>query len=648
MDVFAEGQLIVDNLNLLTAEGGALDPARAVVVTYEFVAGDQQLNIILNGSTGGAPDINATISGFTLEAIDATTLDTSDLYQFYLSPGDTATLALQELTGSGDLNLELLDNLGATLAVSVASATNLDDVIADFTTASGGTFFAKVTGFGDYSLVVTRDADFDTENNNDPSTAQSLDATGVVLGHVSAIGQLLGADDGNTNLLLVDPNTGTSKIIASNVGGGRGFNDLALNPVTGVLYGSQSLNSWGLYTIDTASFAESYIGDLGGNVRAMAWSPDGTTLYGFRDSQFGSIDPGTAEFTVISDPSIGFVGGMAFQPGTGTLFVVTNNRGVLGLYTLDVTTGSASYIGYPGADYNSLEFLPDGTLLAGVGRFGATPGFLVKLDPTTATPTLIGQTVPYGANNLTALEVLPATDDYYSILVNAGDSLVIGTTTPADGAGEFVNTLDPQIELIDPNGLPVASDDDGAADGRNAQLSYAALESGIYLVRVSGAKQTQGEYVLTVTGFTGSPSPSAPLAASPVASLSAAAAAAIAPVPGDVNFDGVFDSADLVQVFQIGKYEDGIDNNSSYEEGDWNGDGDFDSKDLVEVFQSGLYEAQTTPRVGAASSARPALGVDAALATDANDEALRAGDLWQNSIADDLVQSLSGSDLRRI
>ncbi len=211
------------------------------------------------------------------------------------------------------------------------------------------------------------------------------------------------------------------------------------------------------------------------------------------------------------------------------------------------------------------------------------PGFLVELDPTTAAPTLIGQTVPYGYNNLTALESLPATDDYYSISVNAGDSLVITTSTPGDGAGEFVNTLDPAIELIDPNGDSVGSDDDGAADGRNAQLSYTALLSGTYLVRVSGAKQTQGEYVLTVSGFTGALSPSAPLAASPVASVSAAAAAAIAPVPGDVNFDGVFDSADLVQVFQIGKYEDGIDNNSSYDEGDWNGDGDFDSKDLVEV-----------------------------------------------------------------
>ena len=61
---------------------------------------------------------------------------------------------------------------------------------------------------------------------------------------------------------------------------------------------------------------------------------------------------------------------------------------------------------------------------------------------------------------------------------------------------------------------------------------------------------------------------------------------------GDVNDDGVFNSSDLVQVFQAGEYEDGILRNSTYEEGDWNGDGEFDSSDLVMAFQTGLYEVQ--------------------------------------------------------
>jgi hypothetical protein len=60
-------------------------------------------------------------------------------------------------------------------------------------------------------------------------------------------------------------------------------------------------------------------------------------------------------------------------------------------------------------------------------------------------------------------------------------------------------------------------------------------------------------------------------------------------LPGDSNLDGIFNSADLVLIFQAGKYEDGIDHNASFAEGDWNGDGDFDSRDLVHAFAFGLY-----------------------------------------------------------
>ncbi len=58
---------------------------------------------------------------------------------------------------------------------------------------------------------------------------------------------------------------------------------------------------------------------------------------------------------------------------------------------------------------------------------------------------------------------------------------------------------------------------------------------------------------------------------------------------GDSNMDGHFNSADIVTVFQAGKYNDGIDDNATWAEGDWNGDGDFDSSDLVFVFQHGEY-----------------------------------------------------------
>jgi hypothetical protein len=58
---------------------------------------------------------------------------------------------------------------------------------------------------------------------------------------------------------------------------------------------------------------------------------------------------------------------------------------------------------------------------------------------------------------------------------------------------------------------------------------------------------------------------------------------------GDANLDGLFNSADFVQTFQIGEYEDSIADNSTWREGDWNADGDASSSDLVVAFEDGGY-----------------------------------------------------------
>ena len=67
-------------------------------------------------------------------------------------------------------------------------------------------------------------------------------------------------------------------------------------------------------------------------------------------------------------------------------------------------------------------------------------------------------------------------------------------------------------------------------------------------------------------------------------------------IAGDSNGDGIFNSADLVLVLQIGEFEDGILGNSTFEEGDWDGDGDFTTHDFVFAFQQGSYVAEARPR----------------------------------------------------
>ena len=67
---------------------------------------------------------------------------------------------------------------------------------------------------------------------------------------------------------------------------------------------------------------------------------------------------------------------------------------------------------------------------------------------------------------------------------------------------------------------------------------------------------------------------------------------------GDANLDLVFDSADLVSVFQTGEYEDNVAGNSTWADGDWNGDGDFSTSDLVLAFQdAGFVRAARHHRV---------------------------------------------------
>jgi hypothetical protein len=68
------------------------------------------------------------------------------------------------------------------------------------------------------------------------------------------------------------------------------------------------------------------------------------------------------------------------------------------------------------------------------------------------------------------------------------------------------------------------------------------------------------------------------------------AIAAMPFAPGDANRDGAFNSHDLLQVWQIGEYEDDIADNSSWNEGDWNRDGEFTSADIVAALQFGAYE----------------------------------------------------------
>ena len=80
-----------------------------------------------------------------------------------------------------------------------------------------------------------------------------------------------------------------------------------------------------------------------------------------------------------------------------------------------------------------------------------------------------------------------------------------------------------------------------------------------------------------------------------IASSNVGGSAAMSLIPGDSNQDGIFNSSDLVLVFQAGEYEDDIAGNSTFAEGDWDGDGDFTTKDFVFAFRAGAYSREARP-----------------------------------------------------
>jgi hypothetical protein len=84
---------------------------------------------------------------------------------------------------------------------------------------------------------------------------------------------------------------------------------------------------------------------------------------------------------------------------------------------------------------------------------------------------------------------------------------------------------------------------------------------------------------------------------------------------GDVNFDGAFNTHDIVLLFQLNEYEDDVAGNSTYVDGDWNLDGEFTADDLFVALQRGGYEGQAAGEPAAALAAEH---ISAALAANRN------------------------------
>ena len=177
--------------------------------------------------------------------------------------------------------------------------------------------------------------------------------------------------------------------------------------------------------------------------------------------------------------------------------------------------------------------------------------------------------------------------DYYRFSVKAGDALTLSTLTPADGSNQFANTLDPKIELYNSSGTLVASNDNGAADGRNALLNYTAAVGGSYVVRVLSAANS-GEYAMSIQGATGS------LPAFSVASTTPVNGATLATAPTTITV--VFNDSILQSSVQNADLLiDGVPNSAT------TAPAFADSKTVVFTLLSGLGSGTHTVSIAAGS-----------------------------------------------
>ena len=96
----------------------------------------------------------------------------------------------------------------------------------------------------------------------------------------------------------------------------------------------------------------------------------------------------------------------------------------------------------------------------------------------------------FGTGHFLTVELVIATTDNYQFSANEGDVLSIVTTTPGDGPGEPLNSLDPSIELFFDSGSGPVSVATGvvAGDGRNEHIDYTVPSGAV------------GTYFLTFNG----------------------------------------------------------------------------------------------------------------------------------------------------
>jgi hypothetical protein len=237
---------------------------------------------------------------------------------------------------------------------------------------------------------------------------------------------------------------------------------LCLTPIAAtadILYGGlgglnngTSTNDGALATVSQTTGAVTIVGQPAGVTRISGLTFDsagnlfGSTLFpaggfpppsGPRASNLITLNPGTGALLTSTAITAGVAGpalsiaDLATQPGTNTVFGITNPDGVTGapgdLYSINKTTGVATLIGNTGFFFNSIAFAPNGTLYLAAEQLG-----MMGPDPTT------NQLDTINPSTAAVLTSVP-TADFFGALGIRSDGTIFGGN--GDQAGLF--TINP-------------------------------------------------------------------------------------------------------------------------------------------------------------------------------------------------------------
>ncbi len=461
--------------------------------------------------------------GLTIWGVDnpnAPPQDTQDYYSFSLSAGQSATIVADSLNGAG-LQITLVDGNGDVLATGVGGATNVSESISDFVAPYSGTYYVEITGPGaQYSLAVTRGATFTLQPHNSISTAENLTGTNGVLGDLAKpTAPLFTLDDqeglfGNAQnpIWATDPTTGAfigSPIDAPGSNDNNPFGQNLAYDGTYLYYNNgDELGDNTIYKIDPTTGDVIASGIPSGVPLLSGLAYFNGELYGvaIENTNLYVIDPSTFQLvntipTGLSSNDI--VVGLAGDPDLGVLFAVSQayiNPG--SIYEINPTTGAiinSAPDNSQGAYEQDLAYANGQLIVSDTYGFGAGENFLDSYDPNTLAfiqrlpVNTEGYVAGLGGDGLGG--AAPA--DWYSVNVQAGQSLYLQSSTPSDQGGQFPNTASLEIELFDTYGNLVAVGTK-LADGRNEALFFNAPVSGQYSIEVTEDPGGYGEYYLSV------------------------------------------------------------------------------------------------------------------------------------------------------